>query len=130
MIHVIDDEEALASLTKELIEARIIDTNTGRPKNVCVYLNPELLLSARLLPRDIYIVDLLMPRINGLTLITHLIKSKSVSPANILVTSGNTDLFRCELEKLGITQFFDKPLSYRNLIQTITLICKDCKLAK
>jgi len=94
------------------LKHEIIETRNG--EEALKFLN-----NAKQLP-DIVVLDLNMPKINGIEFLSTLKKSKKLKhiPAIILTTSNNPkDIFECY--KIGIAGYIIKPLKYEDYVVSV-----------
>ena len=71
-------------------------------------------------PCDLVIIDLAMPRMDGLTMLTRLrALPASRSIPVIMLTASGDDQMREAVESVGISAFLTKPSSSRTLLQLI-----------
>ncbi len=116
VIHVIEDTECIADLTAELIKERL-------ECGVVAYTHPEKFLNfARIQKTDIFIIDIMMPKIDGVELTKKLINDYGIDPVRIVITSGILEIYHEEFEQIGVEWFFPKPISYRKLVDVIKTI--------
>lgn len=121
----VDDDPDDRQIFQEAIAA--IDTDY-----VCVTAQDGLaalsLLSDRKYP-DIIFLDINMPLMDGKSCLTEIRGNKNTAhiPVVMCTTSNNPDE-RKKCEKLGASDFFLKPVSYREMKEILASILKSAKL--
>ena len=69
---------------------------------------------------DIMLVDLEMPRMNGVELTTHVRRRQDIAQVPvIMITSRSTDKHRKQAEEAGVSEYFIKPFSEDELLKCI-----------
>jgi len=121
----VDDDPDDRQIFQEAIAA--IDT-----AHVCITAQDGLaalsLLSDRKYP-DIIFLDINMPLMDGKSCLTEIRGNKKTAhiPVVMCTTSNNPDE-RKKCEKLGASDFFLKPVSYREMKEILASILKSAKL--
>ncbi len=100
-VHIVDDEPAVRSSLAMLVGCWGYDVQTHEG-------GPALLDSGQLDPVDIVLLDIRMPDMNGLEVLTHLRDRASTSPV-IMMTGHPDQQMRSEAVKRGVNGFLEKP---------------------
>ena len=116
-ILLIDDEEEIKVLMSNyLIKSqvttnRIVTASDGR----------EAILKIKNQDFGLIIIDILMPRMNGLQLIRELRRSKKYKDVPLLIISGSVDAENVKLAAaMGVTNIIVKPFSYNIFLEKIS----------
>jgi two-component system chemotaxis response regulator CheY len=112
-ILIVDDSPVsrrLLSFTLERIGHTIVTANDGH----------EALSQLTQQPVDLIIADLVMPEMDGLTLLRH-VRAGAASRTTplIMLTASGQDQDRLEASQAGASSFLTKPTSSRELISTV-----------
>lgn len=116
-ILLIDDEEEIRSLMsnyliKSQIDAKRIITASDGKEAISKVQNQEF---------GLIIVDILMPRMNGLQLIRELKQKKKYQNIPMLIISGSVDAENVKIAAaMGITNIIVKPFSYNIFLEKIS----------
>jgi chemosensory pili system protein ChpA (sensor histidine kinase/response regulator) len=76
---------------------------------------------------DFVILDYEMPQIDGLTVATEILRKNATSTKKktvvIMITAN--DKVRKEAEKVGVTLFFEKPISFKKVLNEMACVSRD-----
>ncbi len=118
---VADDDETVRFLLKEVLDSvnyMVVEVQDGL----------EACLQMGLLRPELLILDLLMPRMDGLQVLQTIHKQPEIENTRVIVISGNlNDEYRRELEILGIEHVLEKPIPITEFIRIAGLGREDSR---
>jgi DNA-binding response OmpR family regulator len=83
----------------------------------------DALRLAQSVPPDLILLDLMLPRMDGLVVLDHLKSDPRTSSVPIIVlTASGDEAHRRRSQELGVTGYFSKPLSLRSLVSRIDTV--------
>ena len=118
-ILVVDDDRDMQALLQDLLESEAYEVDTA----------PDGLLALEKLVQrreqyEVILLDLTMPRMNGLQLIQVLRQQEEACVRNIIVVSGNQDAMQ-QAMWLGIRSCLAKPFDLETLLDRVSS-CSFC----
>ncbi|MDO5665970.1 MAG: ATP-binding protein [Bacteroidia bacterium] len=117
----VDDDPIQLTMMSEMLKLKKINVVTEtNPENVLNVLKNNVF--------DLIFLDIQMPRINGFTLVKHILESdflREVKLTPIIALSAKSDLSSLDFKKSGFTDFLNKPFT---LVQLFSLINKHLEL--
>ena len=118
-ILVVDDDRDMQALLQDLLESEAYEVDTA---------DDGLIALEKLVHRreryDVILLDVTMPRMNGLQLIQVLQQQEEACLRNIIVVSGNQDAVQ-EAIWLGIRSWLAKPFDLETLLELVSR-CSVC----
>ncbi len=113
-ILVVDDDRDMQALLQDLLESEAYEVDTA---------HDGLLALEKLVHRreryEVILLDLTMPRMNGLQLIQVLRQQEEACLRNIIVVSGNQDAMQ-QATWLGIRFYLAKPFDLETLLDLVS----------
>ncbi len=113
-ILVVDDDRDMLALLQDLLESEAYEVDTA---------HDGLLALEKLVHRreryEVILLDLTMPRMNGLQLIQVLRQQEEACLRNIIVVSGNQDAMQ-QATWLGIRFYLAKPFDLETLLDLVS----------
>lgn len=70
-------------------------------------------------PFDFILLDMMMPKMDGLELARAIQAKRIESSMVIMISSANARMVKSEMERLGIRQFLHKPVRFRRLLEVL-----------
>jgi two-component system response regulator CpxR len=110
-----DDDTVLAELLAEYLQ--------GEDYNVTVVNDGEAALAASKTPRDMIILDIMMPRMDGLDVLKAIRQNDNETPV-IMLTARGDDIDRILGLELGADDYMPKPCNPRELLARIKAILR------
>ena len=113
-ILVVDDDTQMRSILQEVLESEtyVVDTASD---GLCAL---DKLVHRQALP-EVILLDLHMPRMNGLQLIEALRQQEAACLDSIIVISGDQDALQ-EASRLGIQRCLTKPFDLEALLELVS----------
>ena len=93
------------------------------------YNGPDGLECVRLHPVDLVILDVMMPKMDGLTVCRELKRSHPALPV-VLLTAKDDMATRTAAMELGVCEFLAKPLNIDDLLTRLRTQCQICQWDK
>ena len=113
-ILVIDDDQDIQALLQDLLESEAYEVDTAHDGLIALEK-----LAQRQERYEVILLDLTMPRMNGLQLIQVLRQQGAVCLRKIIVVSGNQDAMQ-QATQLGIHSSVAKPFDLETLLELVS----------
>ena len=113
-ILVVDDDRDMLALLQDLLESEAYEVDTAHDGLIAL----EKLVHRRE-RYEVILLDLTMPRMNGLQLIQVLRQQEEACLRNIIVVSGNQDAMQ-QATWLGIRFYLAKPFDLETLLDLVS----------
>lgn len=109
---VVDDDEIILETVKVALQKRGFDVLLARDGS-------EGLMRAERDSPDLILLDVVMPRRSGFSVLEHLHKNRIQSPPIIMMSANEEDRIRLFAESRGVEAFFQKPFHIDDLMRKI-----------
>jgi phosphoribosyl 1,2-cyclic phosphodiesterase len=118
---VVDDDPAILAIAASRLKAESVETLTAAN-------GVEGLQMARQHRPDVLVVDLMMPKMHGYTLIQEIRNDSTLSQVKILVTSAKTQSADIERTlRLGADRYLSKPYDLQEFWNTIAVLLEEMR---
>ncbi len=114
LVMIVDDEESISSLLKEVLE------NNGY-KTVIANNGKEALAELKTYSPDLVLMDMMMPGMTGKETLKKMRESKKTKETKVMFVTvvRMSDVGKKELETLGVTDYVTKPFDNAVLIEKV-----------